>query len=78
MAIPEGLEAVAISALVFVALLFLVALQRGSLSERQQTCAWLCFTALFLALCGVAVHGRGPLEINAPEPLDLASAARTR
>lgn len=57
MDIPEEPGAVLVSILVISMFLFLLVLQRGSLSERQQTCVWVVFTILFFSICNMFVHG---------------------
>ena len=57
MDIPEEPGAVVVSILVIVISLFLLVLQRGSLSERQQTGVWVVFTILFFLICNVLVRG---------------------
>ena len=46
-----------VSILVVVMCLFWLALQRWSLSERQQTGIWVVFTILFFSICNLFLHG---------------------
>ena len=56
MDIPEEPGAVLVSILVISMFLFLLVLQRGSLSERQQTCVWVVSQFCF-SICNMFVHG---------------------
>jgi hypothetical protein len=53
MDIPEEPGAVLASILVVALFLFLLALGRGSLSERKQTGLWIAATLLFFSVCGL-------------------------
>jgi hypothetical protein len=60
MKIPDEPGAVLIAAFVVLLFLFLFVLQRGALSQRQQTGIWIVFTFLFFAICSAFVHSGAP------------------
>ena len=57
MDIPEEPGAFLVSILVIAMFLFLFALQRWSLSERQQTGVWIVFTIFLFSICSLFFRG---------------------
>jgi hypothetical protein len=72
MDIPEEPGALLLTILVTGMFLFLRALQKGSLSERQQCAAWVVLTAMFFLTCNVLLRG-GVGRVTAPPVADIRS-----
>jgi hypothetical protein len=76
MDISAELGAALVSVLVIVMCLFLLVLQRGSLSERQQTGVWVVFTILFFSICNLFLHGSQTGALSHDRQFDVLSHDR--
>ena len=82
MDVPEqpGAMFALLAVFVVVAFLFLLALAKGRLSERQQTVTWVVLTVLFFSLCSVLVRrtaatGAAQVVREAPSLVDANPAS---
>ena len=68
MDVPEqpGAMLALLAVFVVVGFLFLLALAKGRLSEKQQTVAWVVFTVLFFSVCSVLVGGNAQTSSAQP------------
>lgn len=71
MDIPEE-PAALVFLLVVLTFIFLIALVRGALSDKQQTAAWIIFGILFFSICHLLFRSAHPGTLADPQSVSRA------